>query len=249
MNAISIEKLSLIDSNSGKYILKDLNLGIRSKKVTLIAGKNGAGKSTLLKCILGLVSKYDGKINYFLSDTNDLTTRKRFLAETGVQFQQLSYFNTLTVLETFKFFSILYGHYDNSNVSNLVAKLGLQKVKNSYVKNLSGGQKQRVNLGLSLVNNPEVIIMDEPTNGFDSEFRITFWNIIKALREQKKTVILITHYLAGLEDIVDDVVFLNKGRIIKNGILVDLLSKGKSVSNNSYDLEDLYKDIMESKID
>ena len=127
--------------------------------------------------------------------------------------QAAGYYPSLNLMELLDLFSGLY----NVNVDRkeILASVGLEdKAKNKY-KELSGGQKQRFSISTTLINNPKIIFLDEPTTGFDPEARRQFWDLINSLRESGTTILLTTHYLDEAEALADRVAVINHGKIIE----------------------------------
>jgi len=134
--------------------------------------------------------------------------------------QQSQLFSTLTVRETHSLFA---GYYEHPrDVDEVVALVGLTDKRDARVKTLSGGQKRRLDLGIALVGDPDLVFLDEPTTGFDPAARRAAWDMIRALRELGKTILLTTHYLDEAEQLADRVAVLREGRIIREGTPAEL---------------------------
>ncbi|HKW03833.1 MAG TPA: ABC transporter ATP-binding protein, partial [Nitrososphaerales archaeon] len=127
-----------------------------------------------------------------------------------------------TPAEAVKYYADLFGEKVNAN--SILGKVILEDAKNVYFENLSGGQKQKVGLALSLVNDPELLFLDEPTTGLDPQARRAVWEVIKNLKKEQKTVLLTTHYLEEAEQLADEIIIVNKGKIIAQGSPAEIIT-------------------------
>jgi ABC-2 type transport system ATP-binding protein len=145
----------------------------------------------------------------------------------GILPQEFHSFERLTVRETLVYFSSLFKK--KADVDEIIQSLDLTSHKNMLYKNLSGGLKQRVGVAISLVNDPEIIFLDEPTTGLDPKARREVWGVIAGLRKKRKTIFLTTHYMEEAEFLADHIAVIFKGKIIAEGTLEDLIRNyGKS---------------------
>ena len=205
-------------------------------------GPNGAGKSTTLEIIETLREKTAGKITVdgLDLDKEPLEIKKRI----GVQLQTSGYYPGLTLVQLIEMFAGLY----NKKVDPiaLLASVNLvDKAKNKY-KELSGGQKQRFSIATTLINDPRIIFLDEPTTGLDPQARRNLWDLITDIRQKGTTVIITTHYMDEAEILCDRVAIVDSGKIIKlatpDELIDELLERGfvrqKEVKNAN--LEDVF---------
>ena len=182
-----------------------------------LLGPNGAGKTTTIEMMEGLVKATSGQINFF---GEPLT--KQVLQHIGIQFQQTALQDYLTVEETLEMFSAFYP--DVADKNELMEMCDLHSIAKQDHKTLSGGQKQRLLLALALINKPKIIFLDEPTTGLDPHARRNFWNLINKVKQQGKTIVLTTHYMDEAEYLCDDIVIMDKGKIIAHDSPSNLLS-------------------------
>ena len=174
-----------------------------------IVGPNGAGKTTTLEIIEGLQRPTAGSTLVLGVDTQrDPSAVKERI---GVQLQASAYFDYLTLDEILTLFGSFYQRRIPSR--ELLDKVGLLDKAGTPMKKLSGGQKQRFTAAASLVNDPEVAILDEPTTGLDPQARRNLWQLIKQIRSDGKTVVLTTHYMEEAEALCDRVAVMDAGRI------------------------------------
>ena len=175
-----------------------------------LLGPNGAGKTTTVEMMEGVTSPSSGEILFQGQHLN-----KSHREKIGIQFQLTSLQEFLTVHEVLKLFKNLYKHSVDLEV--LKKKCALEEFWDRDNKKLSGGQHQRLLLAVALVNDPDVVFLDEPTTGLDPQARRNFWELVRDIKAQKKTVILTTHYMEEAYELCDEVVIMDKGKIIAQG--------------------------------
>ncbi len=178
-----------------------------------LLGENGAGKTTTLEIIEGLRKSTSGEIKVLGHNTNKgLNSIKE---KVGVQLQSSAYYDFLNLYEILDLFGSFYK--ESIKPEKLLKMVELESKTKSYIKKLSGGQKQRFSIVASLVNNPEIIFLDEPTTGLDPLVRRNVWNLINKIKKQGKTIILTTHYMEEAEKLCDRVAIMESGKIIAMG--------------------------------
>lgn len=183
-----------------------------------LLGPNGAGKTTTIEIMEGIISATQGRVLYKGELVHDNISE-----QIGIQFQHTALQDHLTVQETLNFFASFYQQTLTSEELTELCDLG--EFLNRDNRLLSGGQRQRLLLALALINDPAIIFLDEPTTGLDPHARRTFWQLIKNLKAKNKTIILTTHYMDEAEQLCDDIVIMDKGRIIESGTPHQLLNK------------------------
>jgi ABC-2 type transport system ATP-binding protein len=190
--------------------VKGISFDVQEGEIFGLLGPNGAGKSTTLEIIETLRSKTAGEVmvdGFNLDESpNDI---KKII---GVQLQTSGYYPALNLLELIQLFAGLY----NRKVDGLelLDKVNLRdKAKNKF-KELSGGQKQRFSIATTLINDPKIIFLDEPTTGLDPQARRNLWNLVQEIRKKGTTVIITTHYMDEAEILCDRVAIIDSGKII-----------------------------------
>ena len=173
-------------------------------------GPNGAGKTTTLEIIEGLRSPDAGRITLFGLDV--VRKRRAMQERIGVQLQSQALWPDLTVEETLKTFRALFRR--KVPVEGLLERFSLVDKRRSLVRELSGGQKQRLSVATALVNDPEAVFLDEPTTGLDPQARHSFWDLIRKMQHEGKTVIVTTHYMEEAEALCQRVAIMDQGRIM-----------------------------------
>jgi ABC-2 type transport system ATP-binding protein len=191
-----------------------------------LLGPNGAGKTTTLEIIETLRKKTAGEI--FVNDFSidkDANEIKKII---GVQLQSAGYYPNLNLVELIELFSGLY----NVDVDpiKMLEKVSLQDKAKARYKQLSGGQKQRFSIATTLINNPKIIFLDEPTTGLDPQARRNLWDLITGIRANGTTVVLTTHYMDEAEELCDRVALIDNGKIIEintpDAMIDDLVNSG-----------------------
>jgi ABC-2 type transport system ATP-binding protein len=207
-----------------KKILKGLSLGVHGGEIFGYLGPNGAGKTTTIKCILGLIFPDDGKIELFGHPHLSLKAKEKigFLPENPY------FYDYLTATEFLRFYSdiTLVKKEDRQNqIDRLLDMVGLKHAASLQLRKFSRGMLQRIGLAQSLVNNPSLVLLDEPLGGLDPVGRKEMRDVIVKLKEEGKTVFLSSHILQDIEMICDRVAILVEGQIINQGSLQDLISE------------------------
>jgi ABC-2 type transport system ATP-binding protein len=175
-----------------------------------LLGPNGAGKTTTLEIIEGLRTPDGGSITLLGKDA--VRDRRAVQQRIGVQLQSQTLWAELTVEETLKMFAALFRN--SVPVRGLMERFALMEKRRELVRGLSGGQKQRLSVATALVNDPEIVFLDEPTTGLDPSARQSFWDLIRELQGDGKTVIVTTHYMEEAEALCDRVAIMDRGQIM-----------------------------------
>ena len=208
----SIIKVENLVKNYGQFeAVKSVSFNVEEGEIFGLLGPNGAGKSTTLEIIETLRPKTSGKVfvNGFDLDKEPGEIKKII----GVQLQTSGFYPGLNLLELIKLFSGLYNR--EVNAIELLKKVNLVDKAKNKSKELSGGQKQRFSIATTLINNPKIIFLDEPTTGLDPQARRNLWDLIREIRAAGTTVILTTHYMDEAEQLCDRIAIMDEGKIIK----------------------------------
>ena len=188
-----------------------------------LLGPNGAGKTTTIEIMEGIIAASSGTVVYNNQEKQSKEVDDNISQQIGIQFQHTALQDFLTVKETLNLFASFYQH--TLAQSKLIAMCDLAGFLNRDNRLLSGGQRQRLLLALALINDPDIIFLDEPTTGLDPHARRNFWQLIKNIKAQNKTIILTTHYMDEAEQLCDDIVIMDQGKVIEAGTPHQLLSK------------------------
>jgi ABC-2 type transport system ATP-binding protein len=195
----------------GKVVaIEDVSFDVRRSEIFGIAGPNGAGKSSTVEIIQGLRAADGGDIRVLGIDPHRDTQALR--RRIGSQLQQSALPDRMKVWEALSFFASFTP--GQSNWSTLVDQWGLRGKENTAFADLSGGQQQRLFIALALINNPEIIFLDELTQGLDPAARRIVWDLIRDARDQGATIVLVTHFMDEAETLCDRLAIIDHGRVI-----------------------------------
>ena len=197
----------------GIQAVNDLTLSVRRGEIFGLLGPNGAGKTTTLACVEGLRQPDSGTVRVAGHDMRDhAAAAKRIL---GVQLQSSAMFPELQVGELIELYAALYEVFlSTAQIARLLQGFGLAQKIRARAAQLSGGQQQRLALALAIVNNPQVVLLDEPTTGLDPQARRAVWALIRRMRAEGRTVVLTTHAMEEAQELCDRVGILDAGALV-----------------------------------
>lgn len=207
-----------------KTVLKGVSFNIEAGDIYGLIGENGAGKTTLLKLIVNLLKPTSGNIQVLgkeiKKDSYD------YLRNIGALIDEPVFYKKLTLYENFKVHCEYLGFYDEEKLESVLKRVGLHNKKDRKVKELSFGEKQRLAIAYALITEPELLILDEPTNGLDTIAIVELREILLKLnREFNTTIIISSHAINELETLVNKVMFLKNGEIVEDGLLEEVKEK------------------------
>lgn len=222
--------------------VKGISFDVFEGEVFGLLGPNGAGKSTTLEIIETLRQKTSGSVTVGGFDLDKAPDAIKSII--GVQLQASGYYPGLNLLQLVDLFAGLYNK--DVNGMELLRSVNLEDKAKAQFKNLSGGQKQRFSVATTLINQPKVIFLDEPTTGLDPQARRNLWELIKEINERGTTVIITTHYMDEAEYLCDRIAIIDSGEIVAldnpDKLIDDLVATGferpKQVKNAN--LEDVF---------
>jgi ABC-2 type transport system ATP-binding protein len=204
------------------HALKSLDIEVRPGEIFGLLGPNGSGKSTTIKLILGLLFPTSGRVLVFDQDASETKKNERI----GYLPEESYLYKFLTADETLDFYGRLFdmsGADRKARVAELIELVGLQGAKHRQLREYSKGMTRRVGLAQALINNPDLILLDEPTTGLDPIGTREMKDLILALRDQGKTILLCSHQLADVQDVCDRIAILHQGELKELGRVADLL--------------------------
>lgn len=216
MNALEVE--NLVKNYDSFEALKGINLTIRSGEFFGLLGPNGAGKTTLIKTIVNLAKPTQGKIRLFGHDNQQQAVACRSMI--GLSPQESNVDRFFSVKRILYFHAGYYGMARpliRKRIDIVLAQCGLSDKKNVAFWRLSGGMQRRVMIARSLMTNPALLILDEPTAGVDVEQRHQLWELLRTLNRDGTTIILTTHYIDEAEELCERVAIIHGGRIVESG--------------------------------
>ena len=233
----AIEVTNLTKKFKDKIAVNGINLKINKGELFALLGTNGAGKTTTIKMLSGLIMPTSGDITIEnMSTQKDIFKIKEIL---NISPQETAIAPNLTVKENLEFMAGVYQIKDKDNkIDQLIKQFKLDEVLNKKSKTLSGGWQRKVSIAISLINEPKILFLDEPTLGLDVIARKELWKVIKSLKGSI-TIILTTHYMEEAENLSDRIGIMSNGNLIDLGTPQELMAK-----TNKDNFEDAFVSIV-----
>jgi ABC-2 type transport system ATP-binding protein len=200
----------LVKNYNGLTAVNGISFDVKRGEIFGLLGPNGAGKTTTLEIMETLREQSSGEV--FIKSLNTRTHANEIKQLIGVQLQAAGYYPNLTLTELVKLFSGLYNQ--KADPASVLKMVDLQDKSKAKFKELSGGQKQRFSIATTMINEPEIIFLDEPTTGLDPQARRNLWDLIRNIRDKGTTIVITTHYMDEAEHLCDRVAIVEKGKII-----------------------------------
>ena len=221
-NIISVK--NLVKKYGNKTVLDDINLDVKKGQIYGLVGKNGAGKTTLLRILAGQSFKTSGYIELFSqSDQSGLENARK---KTGSIIEDASFIPYFSARKNLEYYKIQRGIVGEQIIDEVLSLVGLNDVGKKPFKSFSLGMKQRLGIALAIINNPELLILDEPINGLDPIGIVQIRNLLLKLNQEKNvTIIISSHILSELSMIATNYAFIDQGRIIEKISDDDLKNK------------------------
>lgn len=251
MNALTLSAVSKVYA-TGTVALQDVSLQIPQGGFYALLGPNGAGKTTLIGIVMGLVEKSVGTVEVFSIDAT--ANPQAAKAQLGIVPQEVNFNPFEKCLDIVVNQAGYYGIPRREALPRaeaLLKSLGLGEKLQQPARTLSGGMKRRLMIARALVQKPKLLILDEPTAGVDVELRRSMWDFLQGLVREGVTILLTTHYLEEAEALCENIAVINRGQIIKQGRMADVLAVTKA---NPHDknfkggrLEEVYLQLTQAK--
>lgn len=218
-----IEVKNISKSFNELKAVNNISFSIHAGEYVALLGPNGAGKTTMVEMIEGLQQPDSGEI--VINGKTWKNHEEEIHALLGISLQETKFIDKLSVIETLQLFGSFYG-LPKSSAEEAMHLVGLESKRKSFTVTLSGGQRQKLALAIALLNNPKILLLDEPTTGLDPAARREIWEILKNLKKKATTsMILTTHYLEEAEVLCDRIIIMDKGSILAQGTLAELIKK------------------------
>lgn len=221
-----IQTKNLTKKYGQREVVKGIDLDIKPGQILGLLGPNGAGKSTTIQMLTGQTLPTTGQI--IVDDKEFSSISESLRKNIGVMPQDIILWDDLSVKENLEFSARMQNmpeHKIQARSKELIKALALEKELTTLAKNLSGGFKRRLNLAISIIHNPSVVFLDEPTPGIDPQNRRFLWDFIASLKEENRAVVLTDHYLEEAEKLSDYVVIIDEGKVIAEGTVNQLKQK------------------------
>jgi ABC-2 type transport system ATP-binding protein len=217
----AIEVQSLEKSYGSLKAVDGISFSVEEGEVFSLLGPNGAGKTTTIEVLEGLRDLDNGKVSVLGHDPwhDGYALHKKI----GVIPQGFKFLDYPTPKESINYYASLFGV--KVDATEMLKRVILEEAANIWFQNLSGGQKQKLGMALSLVNDPKLVFLDEPTTGLDPQARRAVWEVIRKLKGEGRTVMLTTHYLEEAEELADKVAIMNHGHIVAMGTVEEIESR------------------------
>ena len=233
-------------SNVCKYFkdvraVDGIDLEMQQGEFLALLGPNGAGKTTLVEMIEGIQHPDSGDI---IIDGKQWKGHSRELHHLiGLSLQETHFLEKVTVSETLKLFASFY-NLSNERIEEVLNQINLKEKQKVYVEKLSGGQRQRLALGIAMLNNAKLLLLDEPTTGLDPSARRDIWDILINLREKHNiSLILTTHYMEEAEYLCERIVIMDKGKILAQGTLNEIQAENNLHEIIEFSFKDRTEDV------
>lgn len=209
-----------------KLAVDNLNLEIKAGELFSLLGTNGAGKTTTIKMLSTLILPTSGEVE--INNLDLVKDSSKIKEVINISPQETAVASNLTVLENLYFMAGIYQIPNKEDkIKELIKLFKLEEVLKQKAKTLSGGYQRKLSIAISLINNPKILFLDEPTLGLDVISRHDLWKVIEELKG-KTTIILTTHYMEEAEVLSDRIGIMNKGKLIELGTSKELIKKAKT---------------------
>lgn len=234
---IEIKQLSKKYKGADSFSVSNLDLSISKKEIFGLLGPNGAGKTTIISLLCSLIKPTSGAF-----EINGLTYKKnksQLKQLIGIVPQEYALYPTLTAFENLKYFGSMYGLKGKAldlKINSALQTLGLLQFSNKKIDTFSGGMKRRINLIASILHDPKVLFLDEPSVGVDVQSKNVIINYLKELNQKGTTIVYTSHHLNEAEAFCTKVAIIDHGKVITQGSPKDLINKQKNANN----LEDVF---------
>jgi ABC-2 type transport system ATP-binding protein len=244
-NIIEIENLTKVFKDTFEPAVNAVNLTVKQNEVFGLLGPNGAGKTTIISILCGIMAPTAGNVKLAgMSLKENQAAIKQII---GVVPQDIALYPTLTARENLEFYGAMYGlsgKTKTDRINSWLEKLGLIQAADRRVDTFSGGMKRRVNLIASILHQPKILFLDEPTVGVDVQSRNVIIEHLKELNQQGTTIIYTSHHLGEAQDFCTEIAIIDNGRILTQGSPEKLITE----NNGANDLEDVFLNLTKRKL-
>lgn len=249
-SAISIVNLMHRYKDAEQFAVNDISLEIKEGEIFGLLGPNGAGKTTTISILSGLIKPTQGKVTVHGFDSMQQSDESKKVI--GVVPQEIALYPTLTAKENLEFFGSMYGIPKaalNEKINHYLNLFGLENTSNKRVEQFSGGMKRRLNLIASLLHDPKILILDEPTASVDVQSRNMIIEFLRDLNKKGTTILYTSHYLEEAENLCTEIAIIDDGKIIIQGSPQQII--GSQPGTDSYrndNLENIFLKLTGKKL-
>jgi ABC-2 type transport system ATP-binding protein len=221
-----LEVNQLTKNYEGKLALEGISFQVKAGSCFGLLGPNGAGKSTTMKIITGILEANGGTAHVLGMESSQHADAIR--RQVGYVPQEITLYDKISAYQNLVFFGEMYGVKGNTlkqKITEVLEQVGLTDRAHDPVRTFSGGMKRRINIAASLLHNPKLVILDEPTVGIDPQSRNHIFEMIRSLKGQGVTIVYSTHYMEEVEALCDEIAIIDHGKVIVQGSLQHLLDQ------------------------
>lgn len=246
-----LEIQNIVKKYGKQRVLNHLNMEISSGELVGLIGPNGAGKSTLLSIISTIIRPDSGEIFYHGKNIHDGNYLREYRSKIALVPQEIALYDNMSGLENLRFFGRAYGLKNQKleqKIEEIADIISIKERLKDRVSTYSGGMARRLNIGVALLNSPEILIMDEPTVGIDPQSRNYILECVKKFNQEGMSVIYTTHYMEEVESICQKIYIMDFGNIILEGDISEILDKKSQSIVKNNNLEDVFLKLTGTKL-
>lgn len=242
-----IEIRHIVKSYRKRKVLDDLNMEIERGDIIGLLGPNGAGKSTLLSILSTLIRPDSGEILYHGQNIFNKSQIAQYRSKIALVPQEIALYENMSGLENLKFFGNAYGLKKEKltqKIDEIADIIGIRERLSDKVNTYSGGMARRLNIGVALLNSPEILIMDEPTVGIDPQSRNYILECVRDFNKKGMTILYTTHYMEEVQNLCKKLYIMDFGKIILQGDMNEILGAySAKAQGKTYTLEDVFLEL------
>ena len=218
MNILPLKINNLSYSANDNEILKNINFSCTEPKVTIIAGNNGSGKSTLLKILHGLIKTSNNVVQWGKYSISEVKEKQSMVFQTPILLNR-------TVYDNLHYVAMKKDITEKNYIEKIMRKLNIKNISNINAKYISGGEKQKVSIAMSIIGNPKIIFLDEPTSQLDPVYKNEIESIIRNLSSNNIKIFMTSHDVSQIKRIGEEIIFLDNGKVIYQKCVKDFFAE------------------------
>ncbi len=219
-DSVALRSIGLTKKYGAKTALDHFSLEVKQGSIFGFLGPNGAGKTTFIRLALSLITPTEGYVEIFGSRVSNTDTQA--LSRIGAIIEQPALYNYMSGINNLRAFAMTLGNNDTTNIQQILQIVGLQSRQNDRVRTYSLGMKQRLAIAIALLNNPDILMLDEPANGLDPAGVVEIRVLMQNLAAAGKTIFISSHILSEIQNLCNDIAIINRGKLIKQSSVQEL---------------------------